>query len=190
VWLFRFALMIVFILLLGFHSLLPETGHALDGTHHVFSAAWTQWFFLSLTALVLLGFAEIARRLMKDSIVSLICWLAIPFFGFTLVPGLWDNRVEITNDSLVYRRGYPQARYNADIPWTTIRAVTEVKQEYPGAFWGTNYLLRYQIDLTDGTKVELPSDPPLIAAQQEIDRVIAERKIPFTARTIPVAKEH
>lgn len=186
---FRLALGIVFVLLLGLHSLLPETAQTVDGTRHLFAAAWTQWFFVGLTALVLIGFAEIARRFMKDRILSVICWLMIPLFGFTLVPGLWDNRVEITKDHLIHRRGYPHARYNADIPWADVRKVTEIKKEYPGSFWGTKYILRYQVELKDGTTFELPSSPPLIAAQQQIDRVIAERKIPFTVQTIPVAKE-
>lgn len=189
-WLFRLSLAIAFVLLLGLHSLFPETTHTVEGTKHVFTASWTQWFFLALTALVLIGFAEIARRRMKDSMMSLICWLAIPFFVFTLGPGLWDNRVEITNDYLIYRRGYPHAGYNVDVSWATIRSVTKVKKEYPGAFWGTNYKLRYQIDVTGQAQIELPSDPPLIAAQQEIERVIAERKIPFDEKTIPVTHDH
>lgn len=182
---FRLALAIAFIVLLWLQSLFTQTVHFVDGGVHVFTYNWVPWFFLALTALTLVGFAEIARRLLKDRVVAVICLLAIPLFGFLSLQFIYE-RVELTDELLVHRREPLHTRFNVDIPWDAIQSATKIEREQAGLFGPNFYNVGYEFLLRNGQLQQLPSNTVLTRAQDEIDRILAARNIPVTKRTIAI----
>jgi len=63
---FKIGMAVVFILLLWLQSLFTQTEHVIRGEVHIFRYNWVPWLFLILMFGMLIGFAEVARRFMKD----------------------------------------------------------------------------------------------------------------------------
>lgn len=182
---FRLALAIAFIFLLWLQSLLTQTEHIVRGDVHVFQYNWVPWLFLVLMSLMLVGFAEIARRLLKDRVLALICVLGIPLFSLLSLQFIYE-RVEVSNELLVHRREPPHTRFNVDITWDSIQAATKIEHEKAGLFAPNFYNVGYEFTLRGGQRLELPSNTVLTRAQDEIDRILAARKIPLNKRRIPI----
>lgn len=83
---FRLAMGITFVFLIWLQSLFTQTVHAVQGDTHIFKYNWVPWFFLVLMFFTLIGFAEIARRFLKDRIAAVICLLGIPLFALIPIP--------------------------------------------------------------------------------------------------------
>jgi len=182
---FKLAFTIAFLFLLWLQSLFTQTEHVIRGDVHVFRYNGVAWFFLALIALVLVAFAEVARRLLKDRGLALICLLMIPLMGLTSLQLLYE-RVEVSAELLVRRREPPHTQFNVDLPWKEIQAATKVEHEKPGLFAPSFYNVGYEFILRDGQRQELPSNTVLTHAQEEVDRVLAAHGIPMARRKIPI----
>jgi hypothetical protein len=182
---FRLVYAIVFTFLLWLHSLVTDTAHIVQGATHVFAYNWVPWSFLYCLVLMHLAFAEVARRFLKDRALAVICLLLIPLYGL-LSPKLLYERVEVSRELLVHRREPPHTRFNADIPWDSIASATKIEREKPGLFAPNFFSIGYEFRLRDGRIIELPSNTVLTRAQDEIDRMLADRQIPVEKRQIPI----
>src|SRR4026207_1485509 len=100
---FRLAFIVIVIILLWLQSLFVQTVHTVRGDVHIFGYNWVPWFFLALFSLVLIGFAEFARRVMKDRILAVLCLLGIPLFALVSLQFVYE-RVEVSSKLLVHRR--------------------------------------------------------------------------------------
>lgn len=183
--LFRLAFIISFIFLLWLQSLFTGTVHVVQGGTHIFKYNWVPWFFLVLMFLVLIGFAEIARRLLKDRGLAVICLLGIPLFGLLSLQFIYE-RVEVSEKLLVHRREPPHTRFNVDLSWDSIKAATKLEREQAGLFAPNFYNVGYEFRLRSGEVQELPSNTVLTRAQDEIDRILTARQIPVNSRKIPI----
>jgi hypothetical protein len=184
---FKIAMAVVFVFLLWLESLFTQTEHVIRGEVHIFKYNWVPWFFLVLMFVMLTGFAEIARRFLKDRVAAIICLLMIPLFGFISLQFICE-RVEISDKFLVHRREPPHTRFNVDIPWDSIQAATKIEYEKGGLFAPNFYNVGYEFTLRNGQLQELPSNTVLTSAQDEIDRILATRQIPVNKRIIPIGK--
>jgi hypothetical protein len=184
---FKIAMAIVFVFLLWLQSLFTQTEHVIHGEVHIFKYNWVPWLFLVLMSLMAVGFAETARRFLRDRVVAVICLLLIPGFDFISLQFICE-RVEISKDLLVHRREPPHTRFNVDIPWNSIQAATKIEREKPGLFAPNFYNVGYEFTLRNGQIQELPSNTVLTRAQDEIDRMLAARQIPVNKRVIPIQK--
>lgn len=182
---FRLALAVVLVFLLWLQSLFTQTVHVIRGDIHIFKYHWMTWVFLVLTALTLMGFAEIARRLLKERVLAVLCLLCIPLFGLLSLQLIYE-RVEVSRDLLVHRREPPHTRFNVAIPWDSVQAATKIERAQAGFFGPDGYTVGYEFTLRDGRQQELPSNTVLTHAQDEIDRVLIARKIPLDHRRIPL----
>jgi hypothetical protein len=184
---FKIAIAIAFIFLLWLQSLFTETEHVIRGDVHIFKYNLVPWLFLVLMSLTLVGFAEMARRFLKDRVVAVICLLGIPVFDFISLQFICE-RVEVSKDLLVHRREPPHTRFNVDIPWNSIQATTKIEREKAGLFAPNFYNVGYEFTLRNGQLQELPSNTILTRAQDEIDRMLAARQIPVNKRVIPIGQ--
>jgi hypothetical protein len=184
---FRLAFLVAFLFLVWLESLFTQTVHVIDGKTHLFKYNGIPWLFLVLMSLVLVGFAEIARRFQKDRVTASICLLGLPFFAFVSLQLLYE-RVEVTDSLLVHRREWPQTQYNADISWDSIQSATKIEREKPGLLAPNYYHVGYEFTLKGGRLLELPSNTVLTSAQEEIDRKLALHKIPQNTQKIPMPK--
>jgi len=184
---FKLAMAIAFIFLLWLQSKFTETEHVIRGNVHIFKYNWVPWFFLVLMSVTLIGFAEIARRFMKDRVAAIICLLGIPLFGLISLQFICE-RVEVSNELLVHRREPPHARFNVDIPWNSIQAATKIEYEKAGLFAPNFYNVGYEFTMQNGQLQELPSNIVLTRAQVEIDRILAAHQIPVNKRIIRIQK--
>jgi hypothetical protein len=182
---FRLAFAVAFVFLLWLESLFTQTEHLVRGGTHVFKYNLVPWLFLALVFLTVIGFAEIARRLLKDRVLAIVTLLMIPLFGILSLQLIYE-RVEVSDDLLVHRREPPHTKYNIDIAWDSIVAATKIEKEKPGLFAPNFFNVGYEFTLRNGLTVELPSNTVLTHAQQEIDRVLDERHIPVDIRRIPI----
>jgi hypothetical protein len=184
---FKLAMAAAFVFLLWLQSLFTQTEHVIRGNVHVFKYSWMPWFFLVLISFTLVGFAEIARRFLKDRVAAIICLLMIPLFGFISLQFICEW-VEISDKVLVHRREPPHTRFNVDIGWDSIQAATKIEYEKGGLFAPNFYNVGYEFTLRNGQLQELPSNTVLTSAQDEIDRILAVRQIPVNKRIIPIAR--
>jgi len=182
---FRLAFGVAFIILLWLQSLFTQTEHVLRDDVHVFRYNWVPWLFLVLMALTIMGFAEVARRLLKDRLLAILCLLMIPLFGLTSLQLIFE-RVEVSDNLLVHRREPPHTRFNVDIPWDDVAAVTKIEREKAGLFAPNFYNVGYEFTMRNGQLHELPSNTVLTRAQEEIDRILAARRIPVNKRNVPI----
>jgi hypothetical protein len=111
---FRLAFLVTFLFVVWLQSFFTQTVHEVHGKTHLFKYNGIAWNFLVLMSLVLIGFAEIARRFLKERGTAIICLLGIPIFAFLSLQ-LVCERVEVTDSLLIHRREPPHTRYNADI---------------------------------------------------------------------------
>lgn len=182
---FRLAFAIAFVFLLWLQSLFTQTVHVIQGETHIFRYGWVPWLFFLLMLLTVLGFAEIARRFLKDRVLAVICLLGIPLFGLLSLQLIYE-RVEVSEKLLVHRREPPHTRFNVDIPWDSIQAATKIEREQAGLFAANFCNVGYEFRLQNGQMRELPSNTVLTCAQDEIDRILAARQIPVNKRRIPI----
>jgi hypothetical protein len=184
---FRLAYGIAFVFLLWLFSLFTQTEHIVQGGVHVFKYNWVPWAFLAGILLLMLGFAEIARRILKDRGLAIICVLLIPGYALLSLQFIFE-RVEVSDKLLKHRREPPHTRYNADIPWDSIQAATKIEREQPGLFAPNFYNVGYEFVLRGGQTQVLPSNTVLTRAHDEIDRMLAARNIPVDKRRIPIQR--
>lgn len=184
---FRLAFALAFLLLLWLQSLFTQTTHLVRGQTHVFRYNAVPWFFLALMFLMLVGFAEIARRLLKDRILAVLCLLGMPLFGLVSLQFIYEC-VEVSEKLLVHRREPPHTQFNVDIPWESITASTKTERERAGFFGPDGCTVGYEFKLKSGQVQELPSNTVLTHAQEEIDRILGARGIPMARRRIPLPK--
>jgi hypothetical protein len=182
---FRLAFAVAFVFLLWLQSLFNQTEHLIRGGTHIFKYNLVPWLFLALIFLTVIGFAETARRLLKDRVLAVLTLLMIPLFGITSLQFTYE-RVEVSHQLLVHRREPPHTKYNIDIPWDSVLAATKIEREKQGLFAPNFYNVGYEFTLRNGLTAELPSNTVLTHAQQEIDRVLDERHIPVGIRRIPI----
>ena len=182
---FRLAFGIACVLLIWLQSLFTDTVQIERGDTHVFQYNWVPWFFLVLMMLVLVGFAEIARRFLKDPVLAVLCLLGIPLFGLISLQYMYE-RVEVSEELLVHRREPPHTRFNMDLDWDSIKSATKIEREQAGLFGPNFYNVGYEFRLRSGELVELPSNTVLTRAHEEIDRILAARQIPADTRRIPL----
>lgn len=186
---FKLAFALGIVLILWLQSLCTLTERVDEAGTQIYRFSWVAWFFLSLTWLLCIAFAEIARRVMKDRIVAVICLLGIPLFGLISLGFIYD-RVELSDQLLRHRRAPPHTRFNIDIPWDDIQSVTRIEREQAG-WTGPNgeVTVGYLLRLKDGMAPELPSNEVLTAASAEIDRILSARQIPIETRRIPLGQK-
>jgi hypothetical protein len=184
---FKIAMAVAFIFLLWLESLFTEAEHVVRGDVHIFKYNWVPWIFLVLMCLAFVGFAEIARRFLKDRVAAIICLLGIPLFDLISLQYICE-RVEISKDLLIHRREWPHTQFNVDIPWNLIQSATKIEREKPGLFAPNFYQVGYEFTLQNGQLQELPSNTVLTSAQDEIDRILAARQIPVKKRIIPIER--
>jgi len=182
---FQLAFAVAFLFLVWLQSLFTQTVHVVDGERHIFKYNWLPWLFLVLTSLMLVGFAEISRRLLKDRVIAVICLLGIPVFCFISLQYVYE-RVELTDEVLVHRREPPHTRFNVDIEWDSIQSATKIEKEKTGLFAPNYYNVGYEFSLQNGSAFELPSNTVLTRAAAEVDRVLAARGIPVQTRKVPI----
>jgi hypothetical protein len=182
---FKIAMAVVFIFLVWLQSLFTGTEHVIRGDVHIFKYNLVPWLFLVLLSLMLIGFAEIARRFLADRWVAIICLLGIPVFGFISLQFICE-RVEVSDKLLVHRREPPHTRFNVDIPWDSIKSATKIERERSGLFAPNYYHVGYEFILRNGEMQELPSNTVLTSAQDEIDRMLAARQITVNKRIIQI----
>lgn len=187
--LFRLGFLLTFLAILWVQSLFTDTEHVTVGQTQIYRYNNVAWFFVGVQLLMLIGFAEIARRVLKDRFVAVTCWLAIPFFACFVGSKNFCERVELTPDLLIHRREPPHTQFNVDIPWDSISAATMIKREKPGLFAPNFFNVGYELQLTDGRNQELPSNTVLTRAHEDINRILAERRIPIETRVIPMQKQ-
>ena len=182
---FRLAFAIALIFLLWLASLFTDTAHQMRGDTHIYSYNWVGWTLLLLIGATLVGFAEIARRWMKDGLLAILCLCLIPLFG---LPGLqlYFSLVEVSPDVLVHRREPPHTSYNVDLPWNSILSATKIVRERPGLFAPNFHDVGYEFTLRDGGVQKLPVNALLTGAQREIDAILAAREIPLITQRIPL----
>lgn len=183
---FRIGLLVAFLFVLWLQSLFTQTTQEVVGNTHVYKYNWVPWLFAGIVSLMLVGFAEIARRVLKDRFVTVTCWLAIPFFACFVWPQFVCERVELTPNVLIHRREPPHTEFNVDIPWDSIRAATVIKREIGGMFAPNFYNVGYELQLADGRLQELPTNTVLTSAHAEINRILEGRQIPMQTRVIPL----
>jgi hypothetical protein len=182
---FRLAFAVAFVFLLWLQSLFTQTEHLIQGGTHVFKYNLVPWLFLTLVFVTVIGFAEIARRLLKDRVLAIVTLLMIPLFGILSLQFTYE-RVEVSDQLLVHRREPPHTKYNVDIPWDFVLAATKIEKEKPGLFAPNFFNVGYEFTLRNGDTTELPSNTVLTHAQHEIDRILAERQIPVDIRRVPI----
>ena len=179
---FRLAFAATLILLLWAASFCTDTAHTVVGTHHIFAYNWVAWAFFAAFMVLLLGFSRIAWRKLNDRAVAGIMLVATPLMCLVLLPQLWCERVEITDDLLIHRREPPHTDYNVDIALDDIAAVTQIKRE-TGSF-STYYAVGYTIVTRGGRQHELPSGPVVTAAHETINSVLAARDVPIEIQVV------
>lgn len=184
---FRLGFLAAFLFLLWLQTLFTQTAHIVDGQLHIFRYNWIAWLFLGLMVLTLIGFAEIARRVLKDRFITMTCWGGVLLFAFLSLQLVYE-RVELTEEVLKHRREPPHTEFNADIPWSSIASVTKVRREIGGFFAPNFYNVGYEFSLTDGTTVQLPSNTVLTSAQGVIDTRLESRNLPIAVRDVPIPK--
>jgi hypothetical protein len=184
---FRLAYVIAFVFLLWLHSLFAQTEHVVQGGVHVFKYNWVPWLFLAGLVILQLGFAMIARRLLKDRGLAVLIVLFTPVFGLLSLQFIYE-RVEVSEKLLKHRREPPHTRYNADIPWDSIQFATKIEREQTGLFAPNFHNVGYEFVLRNGTIQELPSNTVLTRAQGEIDRMLAARDISVNLRRVPIPR--
>ena len=104
-------------------TLFTQATHIVVGATHIFRYNWVPWVFLAVNVVMLLAFAEFARRFLKAKWGALVFLLAIPVFGFIQLQVVFE-RVELSQNLLVHRRGPPFTEFNADSPWKKISEVS------------------------------------------------------------------
>ena len=171
--------MAAIVFLVWLQSRFDTTAHLVDNGTHVFKYNWVPWFFFFLMAGVLVAFAEIARRYLKDYFAAIVCWLSIPlFFGSVQLQILYE-RVEVNDTVLVHRREPPHTEFNVDIPWKSITSASKVEYQGTGPLAPTPNHVGYVLELGDGRQQRLPSNTILTRAQEEIDRQLKAHGIPM-----------
>ena len=185
---FRLAYSVAFIVLLWLRSLFTQTVHVIHGDVHVFKYNWVPWLFLVMMALITIGFAGVAHKLLKDRTLAMLCLLTIPLWGL-IAPKLLYERVEVSDRRLVHRREPPHTRFNVDIRWDAVIAVTKIEREQAGLFAPNFYNVGYEFAMRTGQLHELPSNTVLTRAHGEIDRILAARGIPVNNRVIPIPRQ-
>src|SRR5438132_14266233 len=88
---FRLTFVIAFIFLLWLQSLFTQTDHVIRGDVHVFKYNWVPWLFLVLMSVMQVGFAGIARRLLRHRVLAIICLLGLPLFGFLSLQFMYER---------------------------------------------------------------------------------------------------
>jgi hypothetical protein len=141
-----------------------------------------------MSALTTIGFAAVAHRLLKDRVLAILCLLTIPLWGL-LAPKFIYERVDVSNELLVHRREPPHTRFNVDIPWDAVEAVTKIEREQVGLLAPNFYNVGYEFTMRNGQLHKLPSNTVLTRAQPEIDRILAARGIPMMKRVIPIPQQ-
>jgi hypothetical protein len=184
---FRLAFAVAFIFLIWLQSLFTQTEHVIRGDVHVFKYNWVPWLFLVLMSITLIGFAEIARRLLKKRVLAIICLLLIPVYGVLSLASICE-RVYVSNQLLIHRREPRHTKFSIDITWDSIQAATKIEREKSGLFAPNFYNVGYEFTMRNGQLRELPSNTVLTRAQDEIDRMLNERHIPVNKWTIPIPK--
>jgi fucose 4-O-acetylase-like acetyltransferase len=92
-----------FIFLLWVQSLFTDTVHSVENGTHIFRYNAMPWFFLALMFIMQIGFAEIARRFMKDRVLAVLCLLGIPLFGLLSLQLIYE-RTEVSETQISHRR--------------------------------------------------------------------------------------
>lgn len=183
---FRLAYLVALVGLLWLHSLFAQTEQIVQSGVHIFRYNWVPWSFLVCVLLIHVGFAEIARRFLKDRGLAVLILLVAPIFGLVSLHFLYE-RVEVSDKLLKHRREPPHRRFNADISWESIQAATKIEREQVGLFAPNFYNVGYELTLRNGRLQELPSGAVLTSAQAEIDRMLAAHRIPVNTKRIPIA---
>lgn len=173
---YKLAFAIAVVLLLFVQSFFDTTVHTVQGNDHIFTYGVLAWLFFALFLLILIAFSAFAWKKMNEPILAGIMLLGIPLVCFMALPQICYERVELTQEYLIHRREPPHTKYNFDIPWSQMAAVTEIKKE-AGSF-STYYEVGYRITTRDGRQYELPSNTVLTAAHETIDAELAARQIP------------
>jgi hypothetical protein len=179
---FRIALALAIVLLLWLQSLCTTTEHVTNGNRHVFAYSWVAWLFFCGFIVILLAFAGLAWRVLKDRLVGGVMLAGIPLVALATGPQFWCERVEITDTHLIHRREPPHTEFNADIPLANIASAVQIRRE-SGSF-STYYAVGYTITMTDGRQFRLPSNTVLTAAHETINDVFKARNIPLKTETI------
>jgi hypothetical protein len=182
---FRLAFLLLVIAVLVLQSLFTQTEHVVEGDVHIYRYNVVPWIFLGVLMLSLVGFAEVARRYLRDRILAVHCLLGIPLFGLVSLQLIYE-RVEVSDALLVHRREPPHTRFNVDIPWDSMGAATIIEREQAGFLGPSGHTVGYEITLKDGTIQELPSNTVLTSAQEQIDRMLAAHKVPMIVQRIPL----
>src|SRR5262245_3744726 len=117
---FRLTYAIAFVFLIWMQSLFTQTEHVMRGDVHVFRYNWVPWLFLVLMVIMQIGFAEIARRFLKDKVLAIICLALIPMYGLLSLQ-YFCERVEVSSKLLIHRREPPHTKFNFDIGWDSIQ---------------------------------------------------------------------
>ena len=181
---FRLLMLVTFLLLLWIQSLFTHTVHHVDGDHHVFAFGLTGWIFLAAFVAVILGFAVLAWKWLRDAMGSGILVVGAIFIGGMLSPTLLSQRVELTSTEWKNRREWPHQKYNADVPWHEINHVTKVRREDQS--FGQRWHIGYELSLKDGSHLEFPSSEAMTAAEATVDGLLQKHHIPMDSRDILV----
>ena len=181
---FRLLMMVAFILLLWIQSFFTQTVHHVNGDHHVFAYGPMAWFFLAAFVAVMMGFAVLAWKWLRDAWGAVILAVGAVFIGGILMPTLLSQRVELTKELWKNRREWPHQKYIADVPWNEITQVTKVRREDQS--FGQRWHIGYELSLKDGSHVEFPSSEALTAAEATVDGRLQQHHIPMNSRDILV----
>lgn len=188
-YIFRLAFALVTAALLITQAQFTKTVHIVNGNHHIFKQGWLAWFFFGLMLFTWLVFGYLALRFLKDKFVAGITLVCTVAAGILIFPSIYDERIEITGDELISRRGWPHNKLNAEIPLVQIASATRLRKARPGWVATVGYDVGYELMLTDGTSRLIPSTEVPTAAQGEIDRILADRQIPVVTRTKELDKD-
>lgn len=173
---FRLAFAIAIVLLLLVQSFFVTTTHVVEGNHHIFRYGAVAWAFLAGFGAILVIFAVIAFKPLKDKVLGGFLLAAMPVLMFLLAPQLLYERVELTDELLIHRREWPHTEFNVDIPWDEMVSATQVNLEDNS--FGKKYIVGYEIRTRDGVVHKLPSCTVLSAASETVNERLAEKNIP------------
>ena len=176
---FRLAFALAVVLLLLAQSFFVTTTHVVDGDRHIFRYSAVAWAFLATFGVIVVAFAVIAFKPLKDKLLGGFLLAVTPLLMLLLAPQLLYERVELTEELLIHRREWPHTEFNADIPWADMTAATQVNIEDNS--FGKRYIVGYEIRTRDGRVYKLPSNEVLTAASETINANLAQRQIPTKA---------
>lgn len=179
---FRLAFAVSFVLLAWIHSRFSETIHLVSGQHQVFKYGMTAYVFFTLHVALIVFFALLAVRILKDRVMMWITLTLAPMLFVFVLPQLICERVELTATHLIHRREPPHTEYNCDIALAEIESVQQTKRE-TGSF-GTYFAVGYEITMADGSVYKLPSCTVVTAAHNAIDAMLGANDIPVESRII------